>query len=41
VFKDKQITKKQKEILVKICQKKTLLKFDEAIFFITFKKTLY
>ena len=41
VFKDKQITKKQKEILVKICQKKTLLKFDEAIFFETFKKTLY
>ena len=35
------ITKKEKESLVKICKKKSLLKFDEAIFFLTFKTHLY
>jgi len=40
IFK-KQPTNKQKEILGKICKKKNLLKFDEAIFLVTFNQKLY
>lgn len=38
---EKHLSNKQREILGKICKKKNLLKFDEAIFFLTFNQKLY